>query len=65
MNDDRDIVLVCYDCHKLIGTKENYHTDRRKVERGKKSYYNLVCVCDGCHDKNNPELTRFKNVERN
>jgi hypothetical protein len=50
MNDERIIVLVCYDCHKLIGTRENYFVERRQVNRGNHSFFHTVAICEGCHN---------------
>ena len=41
-NDERIIVYVCCVCHKLIGTRENYHL----INKGKKRYV----ICDGCFE---------------
>lgn len=42
------IILICYDCKKMIGTRENYHTERRLVMRFNKPHYITVAICDGC-----------------
>jgi hypothetical protein len=47
--DERITVFVCNDCGKLIGTRENYFTERRKITIKKKTYFGLVIVCEGCH----------------
>lgn len=44
----RLIILICYDCKKMIGTRENYHTERRLVMRFNKPHYITVAICDGC-----------------
>jgi predicted CXXCH cytochrome family protein len=41
MNDERLLVLVCWECHKLIGTRENYWM---RIEKGKQ-----YAICEGCH----------------
>jgi hypothetical protein len=48
----RMVVLVCFDCHKLIGTREDFFIERRRMLKGpmvgKFVYAN---VCEACHDK--------------
>ncbi len=48
VNDERMIVLVCWKCGKLIGTRENYYIQRMN---NKRTHYKWmeVPVCEGCH----------------
>lgn len=45
-DDSRMVVLVCFKCKKLIGTRENYYNERHKIN-GK---FIVVPVCESCHD---------------
>jgi DNA-directed RNA polymerase subunit N (RpoN/RPB10) len=47
MSDERLIVYVCFECGKLIGTRENYYLARVKID----GEFRSVAICEGCHDK--------------
>jgi len=54
-NDERMIVLVCWKCGKLIGTRENYYIHSMNyihIEKNKKTKKMTmdVVLCEGCHD---------------
>jgi hypothetical protein len=48
-NDERMVVLVCWKCGKLIGTRENYYIHRIKDSRTRNKWVH-VPFCEGCHD---------------
>jgi hypothetical protein len=48
----RLMVIECWKCHKLIGTRENHYMERHLVMRSNIEHYITVTVCEACHDLN-------------